>query len=93
MHQIDVKRRVLEMTNMTSSVYMILLFITTYLLVGLSQQCGEMECVPDSQSRDQLGKQTLVSLKEYFHSVYGDEESVSFQDVRFELCCSSTSSY
>ena len=31
-------------------------------------QCGVIEVVPDSKSRDQIGKQTQVSLKEYFHS-------------------------
>ena len=38
--------------------------------------------MPDSKSRDQLGKQTLVSLKEYFNSAYGDEDSVTYQEVR-----------
>ncbi len=44
-------------------------------------QCGVIECVPDSKSRDQLGKQTQVSLKEYFHTVYGNEDSVPYQEV------------
>lgn len=48
---------------------------------ALFLQCGVIECVPDSKSRDQLGKQTLVSLKEYFLSVYGDENSVTYQEV------------
>lgn len=56
----------------------------------LIMQCGVIECVPNSKSRDQLGKQTLVSLKQYFHSVYGGEESVSFQDVSC-LCISDSS--
>ena len=37
--------------------------------------------VPDSKSRDKIGKQTQVSLREYFHSVYGSEDSVSYQEV------------
>lgn len=44
-------------------------------------QCGVIEVVPDSKSRDQLGKQTQVSLKEYFYSAYGDEDSVTYQEV------------
>lgn len=48
---------------------------------ALFLQCGVIECVPDSKSRDQLGKQTLVSLREYFLSVYGDEDSVTYQEV------------
>ena len=44
-------------------------------------QCGVIECVPDSKSRDQLGKQTQVSLKEYFHSIYGGEDFLPYQQV------------
>ena len=44
-------------------------------------QCGVIEVVPDSKSRDQIGKQTQVSLKEYFHSVYGGEDSIPYQEV------------
>ena len=41
-----------------------------------------IECVPNSKSRDQLGKATQVSLKNYFNSRYGDDDSVPFQKVR-----------
>lgn len=41
-----------------------------------------IEVVPDSKSRDQLGKQTQVSLKDYFNSIYGDEDSYSYQEAR-----------
>lgn len=44
-------------------------------------QCGVIECVPNSKSRDQLGKQTQVSLKQYFCSMYGHEDSLPYQDV------------
>ena len=44
-------------------------------------QCGVIEVVPDSKSRDKIGKQTQVSLKEYFRSVYGSEDSVPYQEV------------
>ena len=40
-----------------------------------------IECVPDSKSHDQLGKQTQVSLKQYFNSVYGHENSLYYQEV------------
>ena len=44
-------------------------------------QCGVIECVPDSKSRDQLGKQTQMSLLEYFEIVHGKEDNVKFQLV------------
>ena len=40
-----------------------------------------IECVPDSKSRDQIGKETQVSLKEYFNTLYGDEDGVPYQKV------------
>jgi len=45
-------------------------------------QCGVIECVPDSKSRDQLGKATQVSLLSYFHGMYGDDDSLGFQKVK-----------
>lgn len=45
-------------------------------------QCGVIECVPNSKSRDQLGKATQVSLKAYFNSRYGSDDTVQFQEVR-----------
>ena len=55
-------------------------------------QCGVIECVPDSKSRDQLGKATQVSLKAYFNSCYGDDDSVKFQKARTNFI-SSMSAY
>lgn len=44
-------------------------------------QCGVIECVPDSKSRDQIGKVTDISLDQYFIQKYGDQDSPAFQDV------------
>ena len=40
-----------------------------------------IEVVPDSKSRDKIGKQTQASLRGYFHSVYGSEDSIPYQEV------------
>ena len=44
-------------------------------------QCGVIECVPDSKSRDQLGKQTEMCLLEYFEITHGKEDTAEFQLV------------
>ena len=40
---------------------------------------GMIEMVPDSSSRDELGKENNLELKDYFISKYGNEESSSFK--------------
>ena len=40
---------------------------------------GIIECVPNSSTRDEIGKATACSLKDYFISKFGPPESASFQ--------------
>jgi phosphatidylinositol 4-kinase len=43
---------------------------------------GIIECVPNANTRDEIGKSTASSLKDYFISRFGPEESESFQKAQ-----------
>ncbi|CAH8509726.1 unnamed protein product [Schistosoma turkestanicum] len=58
------------------------LFVYPYRVVATAPGRGVIECVPDSKSRDQIGRQTDGKLYEYFLSIYGDETSPNYQTAR-----------
>ena len=68
--------------SMLSSIQIIILI---YMYDTSYFQCGVIECVPDSKSRDQIGKQTDISLDEYFAQKYGEQDSPKFQEVHSEF--------
>jgi phosphatidylinositol 4-kinase len=57
-------------------------FLFPYRVVATSPGCGVIECVPNAKSRDELGRQTDISLYDYFLKTYGDESSKGFQKAR-----------
>nr|XP_039270122.1 phosphatidylinositol 4-kinase alpha-like [Styela clava] len=58
------------------------LYLFPYRVVATSPGCGVIECIPDSKSRDQLGRQTAIGMYEYFRNEYGNENSAEFQRAR-----------
>jgi putative uncharacterized protein GLEAN_14935 len=58
------------------------LYLFPYQVVATSPGCGVIECVPNAKSRDQLGRETDISLYDYFLKTYGDEGSKKFQEAR-----------
>lgn len=58
------------------------LFLHPYRVVATAPGCGVIECVPDAKSREQLGRETDMSLYDYFKNLYGDETSSKFQEAR-----------
>lgn len=58
------------------------LFLHPYRVVATSPGCGVIECVPNAKSREQLGRETDMSLYDYFKNLYGDETSSKFQEAR-----------
>ncbi|KAK8780519.1 hypothetical protein V5799_018137 [Amblyomma americanum] len=57
-------------------------YLFPYRVVATSPGCGVIECVPDTTSRDQLGRQTDIGMYEYFLQKYGDETTRAFQEAR-----------
>ncbi|XP_064490203.1 phosphatidylinositol 4-kinase alpha-like isoform X2 [Ornithodoros turicata] len=57
-------------------------YLFPYRVVATSPGCGVIECVPNTSSRDQLGRQTDIGMYEYFIQKYGDESTRGFQEAR-----------
>lgn len=58
------------------------LFLFPYRVIATKPGCGVIECVPNSNSRDQIGRQTAIDLYEYFLDKYGAPETSEFQRAR-----------
>ena len=57
-------------------------YLFPYKVVATAPGYGIIECIPDSQSRNELGKKSNQSLIEIFRQRYGDEKSVGFEEKR-----------
>ncbi|CAG2236207.1 PI4KA [Mytilus edulis] len=64
------------------------IFLKPYRVVPTAPGCGVIEVVPDSKSRDQIGKETDITLHQYFIQTYGEEYSLEFQNARHNFIVS-----
>ena len=57
-------------------------FVYPYRVTATAPGCGVIDVLPNSISRDMLGREAVNGLYEYFVSKYGGEDSIRFQEVR-----------
>ena len=57
-------------------------FVFPYRVTSTAPGCGVIDVLPNSISRDVLGRETVNGLYDYFLSKYGGENSVRFQQAR-----------
>ncbi|KAI9818160.1 MAG: phosphatidylinositol-4- kinase [Pycnora praestabilis] len=57
-------------------------YVYPYRVTATAPGCGVIDVLPNSISRDMLGREAVNGLYDYFTSKYGSEDSVKFQEVR-----------
>jgi phosphatidylinositol 4-kinase len=57
-------------------------FVYPYRVTATAPGCGVIDVLPNSISRDMLGREAVNGLYDYFTSKYGGEDSVRFQEAR-----------
>src|SRR5690348_8880214 len=57
-------------------------FVFPYRVTATAPGCGVIDVLPNSISRDMLGREAVNGLYDYFISKYGNEDSLRFQRAR-----------
>lgn len=57
-------------------------YVFPYRVTATAPGCGVIDVLPNSISRDMLGREAVNGLYDYFVSKYGDEDSLRFQEAR-----------
>ncbi|EMC91169.1 hypothetical protein BAUCODRAFT_80102 [Baudoinia panamericana UAMH 10762] len=57
-------------------------YVFPYRVTATAPGCGVIDVLPNSISRDMLGREAVNGLYEYFVSKYGSEDSIRFQQAR-----------
>lgn len=58
------------------------LYVYPYRVTATAPGCGVIDVLPNSISRDMLGREAVNGLYEYFTSKHGGEDSIDFQKAR-----------
>lgn len=58
------------------------LFLFPYRIVATAPGCGVIEVVPNSVSRDQMGRSSVNDLSKWFLAKYGHKNAVAYQKAR-----------
>src|SRR5690606_17747532 len=57
-------------------------YVFPYRVLATAPGCGVIDLIPNSVSRDMLGREAVNGLYDYFTTKYGSEDSVRFQEAR-----------
>ncbi|KAF5857163.1 phosphatidylinositol-4- kinase [Aspergillus alliaceus] len=57
-------------------------WVFPYRVTSTAPGCGVIDVLPNSISRDMLGREAVNGLYDYFVSKYGGEDSINFQEAR-----------
>jgi len=58
------------------------MYLYPYRVVATETGCGVIECIPNSISRDQMGREKVNSLYDYYVVKFGHSDTVSYQKAR-----------
>ncbi|KAJ2721683.1 phosphatidylinositol-4- kinase [Coemansia sp. Benny D115] len=58
------------------------LYLYPYRVVATAPGCGVIDVIPNSISRDQMGREKVNSLSDYFATRYGGVDSIQYQQAR-----------
>ncbi|ORZ23678.1 hypothetical protein BCR41DRAFT_302120 [Lobosporangium transversale] len=58
------------------------LYLFPYRIVATAPGCGMIDVIPNSISRDQLGREKVNNLQDYFITKYGGIDSIEYQKAR-----------
>ena len=61
------------------------LYVFPYRVTATAPGCGVIDVLPNSTSRDMLGREAVNGLYEYFITKFGPENLIEFQNARNNL--------